>query len=125
MKAVWVFLVWGYVSSALVSSAFSQTWREEFQWNQLNPEGVQDWTNGNNWLAPAAPPGNTEYPDDPEHEDEDPDILAPVVGANLSVALTADLEVQLGQDVTIASLSLGVKRPSYDHQWGWPPAFCS
>ena len=93
----------------LATPGYGQTWLEDFQWNNLSPVGVQSWTTAGNWIPPSSPPGNPNYPDDPGHVDMDPDSLASVVGANLSVALTSDLQLQLGgSDVTIASLALGV-----------------
>ena len=92
----------------LATPGYGQTWLEEFQWNNLSPVGVQSWTSAGNWIPPSSPPGNPNYPDDPGHVDMDPDSLASVVGANLSVALASDLQLQLGgSDVTIASLALG------------------
>ena len=100
------------VAAMLTGSCVAQTWMEEFQWNQLNPVGVEDWTVGGNWMPPASPPGNPNYPDDPGHMDADPDTLGSVVGANLSVALNADLDVAVPGDITIASLVLGVDNRS-------------
>ncbi|TWT29766.1 Autotransporter-associated beta strand repeat protein [Posidoniimonas corsicana] len=87
----------------------AQTTLAEFQWNNLSPSGPQDWTNPSNWLAPGVTSGNATYPDDPNHNNVDPDAVGPVAGANLSVALTSDLEVRLNSgDITISSLTLGV-----------------
>ncbi|MCA9241764.1 MAG: autotransporter-associated beta strand repeat-containing protein, partial [Planctomycetales bacterium] len=91
---------------------------EEFDWNEL-AGGTHNWTDSapSNWDAPSAdPPGNNLYPDDPSHMDPDADpnnptppmTIDPVVGANLSVALTGDLTVQLPTDVTVAELQIGV-----------------
>ncbi|TWT77592.1 Autotransporter-associated beta strand repeat protein [Posidoniimonas polymericola] len=91
------------------AAANAQTTLEEFQWNKLAPAGVQDWTVGSNWMAPTAPPGNATYPDDPMHTDVDTEAIGPVVGANLAVGLTSDLNVSIGNsDITISSLKLGV-----------------
>ncbi len=101
------------VSLAFLATSYGQTWLEEFQWNQLNPAGPQDWTTAANWIPPAMPPGTPTYPNDPGHMDADPATLGSVVGANLSVALNANLEVRLnGGDITIASLALGVDNRS-------------
>ncbi len=98
---------------ALSNLGQSQTWLEEFQWNQTSPVGVQDWTTASNWIAPAMPPGNPSYPDDPDHMDADPATLGSVVGANLAVALTSNLDVRLNSgDITISSLVLGVDNRS-------------
>ena len=107
-RKTFIVVCFAVATAASSGVGHAQTWMEEFQWNQLNPVGVQDWTSTSNWSPPAAPPGNPSYPDDPNHVDTDPDTLASVVGANLAAALTADLDVRLNSDITIASLVLGV-----------------
>lgn len=94
----------------------------EFEWNEL-AGGTHNWTDTSpsNWIAPTPVdtgnpmyplwsdiPGNDDYPDDPSRTDADPNTIAPVVGANLSVGLTGDLTVNIPTDVTIASLEIGV-----------------
>lgn len=81
---------------------------EDFDWINLNPGATENWTTGSNWNATGTPPGNANYPDDPNHTDNDEETVSPVVGANLSVSLNSNLNLALGGgDITIASLKIG------------------
>ncbi|MCO6046253.1 autotransporter-associated beta strand repeat-containing protein [Aeoliella sp. ICT_H6.2] len=81
---------------------------EDFDWINLSPGATETWTTDTNWNALGSPPGNPNYPDDPNHTDEDEENVGPVVGANLSVALNNNLNLDLGGgNITIASLKIG------------------
>ncbi|MEQ8848930.1 autotransporter-associated beta strand repeat-containing protein [Botrimarina sp.] len=63
--------------------------------------GLQQWQVDANWST-------AEYPDDPGRVDNNVTQINPVVGANLSVPLGADLNVNVGAtDVTVAMLQMG------------------
>jgi autotransporter-associated beta strand protein len=64
------------------------------------------WQSPANWAPPAGFGG--QFPDDPDRIDNAVQVIMPVEGANLSIALTGDLTVNIsGSDVTVASLKLG------------------
>ncbi|MEQ8847345.1 MAG: autotransporter-associated beta strand repeat-containing protein [Botrimarina sp.] len=72
----------------------------ESDWN-ASLTGVQSWQIDENWSTP-------EFPNDPGREDMSQVLISPVVGANLSVPLGGDLDIDVGAtDVTVASLRLG------------------
>lgn len=105
-----VFVLGLVVSLAGTTRGFSQEVLEEFDWINLSPAGTQSWTNGSNWSATGSPPGNSSYPDDPMHMDNNEETISPVVGANLSVLLNNNLTVDLGGgNITIASLKIGAE----------------
>ncbi|MGD9633999.1 MAG: hypothetical protein AB7U97_12030, partial [Pirellulales bacterium] len=87
----------------------------DFVWTGAG--GNTTWENPTNWTAPTFPPGYPypipTYPNDPNRVDNQAvqqniiDIW-PVVGANLSGALSADRTVNIANgNVTVASLKLG------------------
>ncbi|TWT94841.1 Autotransporter-associated beta strand repeat protein [Botrimarina colliarenosi] len=72
----------------------------ESDWND-SLTGNQLWQIDGNWSTPA-------FPDDPGRADPSEEVISPVIGANLSVGLGADLNLDVGAtDVTVASLRLG------------------
>ncbi|TWT90941.1 Autotransporter-associated beta strand repeat protein [Pseudobythopirellula maris] len=63
--------------------------------------GSQDWQVDANWSTPT-------FPNDPDRMDPDMTVFTPVIGANLSVGLGADLNVNVGAtDVAVAGLRMG------------------
>ena len=72
----------------------------DFIWNQ-GLVGNQDWQINGNWNMPG-------FPDDPGRIDLDPMVIDPVIGANVSVALASNLNLNVGAtNVTVASLTMG------------------
>jgi fibronectin-binding autotransporter adhesin len=76
------------------------------------PEGLEDhvWVGGtgNQQWRVDANWNPTPFPNDPGRVDADPATIADVVGANLSVNLAADLNVNVGAtDITVAALTIG------------------
>ena len=63
--------------------------------------GNQQWQIDANWNP-------TPFPNDPGRVDPDPAVITSVVGANVSVSLGANLNVDVGAtDVTVAALTIG------------------
>ncbi|TWT97675.1 Autotransporter-associated beta strand repeat protein [Botrimarina colliarenosi] len=72
----------------------------ESDWNAALT-GAQSWQVNANWSTPA-------FPDDPGRVDSNMVVISDVVGANLSVALGGNLNLDVGAtDVTVAGLRLG------------------
>jgi autotransporter-associated beta strand protein len=68
------------------------------------------WRTAGNWNPSVMPPppGGITFPNDAGRMDADPQVIVPLVGANLSVALSSDLTVDIvGGDVTVAAVKLG------------------
>jgi autotransporter-associated beta strand protein len=92
----------------------------DFVWIPANT-GAQAWQDNTKWTAPIFPGGYPytipTFPNDPGRVDSDSNATAgeltdliefPVVGANVSVALGANLNLDVGaSNVTVASLQLG------------------
>lgn len=67
--------------------------------------GNQQWQENSNWQLNGM---STTFPNDPGRVDPDPSVISNVEGANLSVNLGANLNVDVGStDITIAALTMG------------------
>src|SRR6185503_13246107 len=93
----------------------------DYVWNPANT-GSQPWQDATKWTAPTFPGGypytipSPAFPNDPGRVDSDSNattgeptdgIVYPSVGANLSGALGANLNVDVGaSNVTVASLNM-------------------
>src|SRR5215470_4833749 len=94
----------------------------DYVWNPALT-GSQSWQNAANWTAPTFPAGypytvpSPAFPNDPGRIDSDSNgatvdptdgVAYPSVGANLSGALSANLNVDVGAtNMTVASLNMG------------------
>jgi autotransporter-associated beta strand protein len=86
-------------TATLLLPAIAQAQLDDRLW--VGGTGSQQWQLDTNW-NPAP------FPNDPGRVDPDPAVITPVVGANLSVNLAANLNVDVGAtDVTVAALTLG------------------
>lgn len=94
------------VAAAIIGSLFVQhaaAQLDDHIW--VGGTGNQLWQLDANWLLDGMA---TTFPNDPGRVDSDPAVVADVEGANLSVNLAANLNVDVGAtDVTVASLVLG------------------
>jgi autotransporter-associated beta strand protein len=73
----------------------------EFTWKTPSQVGPQSWQVDGNW-------DQTGWPDDPGRVETDMTVIVPSEGANVSVPLTGNLTLDVGDtNVTVASLKLG------------------